>query len=68
MDKVFTVALPPLLAGVITLEAALPTAASVYVLAQRHDIYVERTSAVVLLSTLLSVVTVSLVIVLTAPR
>ncbi len=60
-------ALPPLLAGLVTLEAALPTAASVYVLAQRHETYVERTSAVVLLSTLVSVLTVSAVLVLASP-
>ena len=52
-------ALQPLWAKVAMIEAALPTAANLFVLAQRYDVYVDRASAVVFVSTLLSVVTVS---------
>ena len=54
--------LDPVWARVAVLEAALPTAATVFVLAQRYGVHVEETSSAVLLSTLLSVVTVSLLL------
>lgn len=53
----------PLWATVAILMAALPTGANVYVLAQRYDVYVERVSAVTLLSTVLAVLTLSLLFV-----
>jgi predicted permease len=39
--------------------AALPAGANVFVLAQRYGVYIQRSSSVILLSTLLSVATVS---------
>ena len=44
------------------LLAALPTATNVFVLAQQYDVWVERASATVLVTTTLSVVTVSLLL------
>ena len=41
------------------LLSALPTGALVFVVAQRYDVYVQRSSAIILISTLVSVVTVS---------
>lgn len=41
------------------LMASLPTAANVYVMAQEYNIYAERASATILVTTVLSVVTVS---------
>lgn len=43
--------------------AALPTGALTFVVAQRYDIYVERTSTVILISTLLSALTLSVLLV-----
>jgi hypothetical protein len=37
----------------------LPVAASVFVLARRYEVYVDRASTIVLISTLASVITVS---------
>ena len=45
------------------LMAALPTASNAFVLAKQYDIFVEETSATVLLSTVLSVFTVSAMLV-----
>jgi hypothetical protein len=50
----------PLWATVAILMAALPTGANVFVLAQLYSVYVERISAVTLLSTVLAVLTRSL--------
>jgi predicted permease len=47
---------------VAVIEAALPTAATVFVFAERYDLHVEQTSSAVLLSTLVSVMTVSLLL------
>lgn len=44
------------------LLAALPTATNVYVLAQQYDVWVERASACILITTLLSVFSVSLLL------
>lgn len=44
------------------LLAALPTGALTFVVAQRYGVYVERTSAVILVSTVVSVVTLSLLL------
>ncbi|NBC33171.1 MAG: AEC family transporter [Alphaproteobacteria bacterium] len=48
--------------------AALPTGALTFVVAQRYAVYVERASAVILVSTVLSVVTVSLLLALAGPQ
>jgi len=45
------------------LMAALPTASNAFVLAKQYDVFVEETSATILLSTLLSVFTVSAMLV-----
>ena len=60
--------LDPLWATVAVLDAALPVAANVFVLARRYDVYVERSSAIVLTSTTASVVTVSALLTLLSPR
>ncbi|HKH76010.1 MAG TPA: AEC family transporter, partial [Rubrobacteraceae bacterium] len=46
-------------ATVAVLAAALPTAASIFILAKQYDTYVERASSAILVSTAVSVVTVS---------
>lgn len=61
-------ALQPLWANVAMIEAALPTAANVFVLAQRYDVYVDRASAIVFASTLVSVITVSALLALAVGR
>lgn len=48
--------------------AALPAAATVFVVAQRYEIYVQEASSVVFFSTPLSVVTVSLLLALMTAR
>jgi predicted permease len=61
-------ALQPLWAKVAVIEAALPTAANVFVLAQRYDVYADRASAIVFTSTLVSVATVSALLALAVGR
>jgi hypothetical protein len=39
--------------------SALPTGGLVFILAQKYDIYLQRSTSVILISTLLSVLTVS---------
>lgn len=51
--------LPPEQVRLLVLTAALPTGALVFVIAQRHDVYVLRASAAVLATTVLSVATIS---------
>ena len=58
--------LQPLWAKVAIIEAGLPTAANLFILAQRYDLYVDRVSAVVFASTLISVVTVSVLLAVVA--
>ena len=41
------------------IQAALPTGALVFVLAQQYDIYVQRSTAAIMVSTVISVVTLS---------
>ncbi|MGH7003415.1 MAG: AEC family transporter [Alphaproteobacteria bacterium] len=48
----------------LVLISALPTGALVFVVAQRYNVYVQRGSAAVLVSTVLSVVTISILMVL----
>ena len=45
----------------LILISALPAGAMVFVLAQRYGTYIQRSSAAVLISTLLSIITLSLV-------
>ena len=52
--------LDPVWAASAVILAALPTGASVFVIAQRYGIYVQRATAAILVSTVLSVVTLSL--------
>ncbi len=59
---VFT--LPPMVVAVITLTAALPSGANVYMMAQRYGIFEKRATSIVLVSTALSIVTLSLVLAL----
>lgn len=47
---------------VAVVAAAMPAGANVYVFARKYDIYVNRATAVVLLSTVLSVVTLTALI------
>lgn len=58
----YVIPLDPLQEGVAVLMAALPTGGLIFVLAQRYGIYVQRATAVILVSTVLSVASVSLVI------
>ena len=60
-------ALPPLWTAVLVIQASLPVAANVYVLAQRYEVYVAQSSAVIFMSTLVSVATVSVVVSLFVP-
>ncbi len=53
--------LPPLWIAVLVIQASLPIAANVYVLAQRYQTYVAPASSVIFWSTAVSVLTVSLV-------
>lgn len=55
-------ALPPLWLAVLIIQASLPVAANVYVLAQRYEVAVTQASTVIFMSTLLAVVTVSIVV------
>lgn len=54
--------LPPLWAAVLVIQAALPIAANVYVLAQRYDLHTGRISTAILASTGLAVVTITLLL------
>lgn len=58
----------PLLTAVATVEASLPIAANVFVMARAYDVYVERASSAILFSTLCGVVTVSALLAVFAPR
>ncbi len=60
--------LQPLWAKVAVIEAGLPTAANLFVLAQRYNLYVDRASTIVFASTLISVVTVSVLLALVVGR
>ncbi|MEX0729730.1 MAG: AEC family transporter [Aquisalimonadaceae bacterium] len=57
-------ALPPLWVAVLVIQASLPIAANVYVLAQRYRVYVVPASSAIFWSTAVSVFTVSLVLLL----
>lgn len=57
----------PVSAAIAIIDAALPTAANVFIMANAYNIYIARTSTAILVSTLASVVSVSLLIVALAP-
>lgn len=57
----------PFWAASAILLAALPTGALTFVIAQQYEVYVERTSAVILVSTIISVVTLSVLLAIYAP-
>jgi len=61
-------AVDPLLTAVATIEASLPVAANVFVMARAYGVYVERASSAILFSTLCAVVTVSTLLAVFAPR
>ncbi len=56
--------LDPFATTAVTILSAMPTGALAFVVAQRYGIFVERTSAVILGSTVLSVITLSAVMIL----
>lgn len=56
---------PPVWVYCAMLLAALPSATNVFVIAQQYNVWVERASAMVLITTVLSVVTVTLLLYLT---
>ena len=58
----YVIPLDPLEEAVAVVMASLPTGGLIFVLAQRYGIYVQRASAVILVSTILSVVTVSFIL------
>jgi predicted permease len=58
------VVLDPLWAKAVVITAALPTGALVFVIAQRYELYVQRATSIIMLSTLISVVTLSVLFVL----
>ena len=55
--------LPPFWLAAAVILAALPTGALTFVVATNYEIYIERTSAVILASTVVSVLTLSVVMV-----
>ncbi|HYD65543.1 AEC family transporter [Azospirillum sp.] len=57
----------PFWASSAIILAALPTGALTFVVAQQYEMYVERTSAAILISTILSTVTLSYLLALYAP-
>lgn len=57
----------PLWTAVAVLSAALPTGANAFLLAQRYDVYVQRSATIVLVSTVASIVTLSLLLTLVPP-
>lgn len=61
-DRLF--GLPPETVRALVLIAALPTGALVFVVAQRYNVYVQRGSAAVLVSTIVSVFTISALMIL----
>ena len=59
--------LDPLLTKVAVLEASLPLAANVFIMARAYNVYVERASSAILLSTICAVFTVSALLALLGP-
>ena len=60
--------LAPLWLAVATITAALPVGANVFVLAQRYDVYVQRSTSATLISTALSVISLAVLIAYFAPN
>jgi predicted permease len=60
-------AIDPMWAAIATITAALPVGANVFVLAQKYEIYVQRSTSATLLSTAVAVLTVALLVGLLAP-
>lgn len=58
----YVLPLDPLEEAVAVIMAALPTGGLIFVLAQRYNVYVQRATAAILVSTIASVITVTLVI------
>jgi predicted permease len=54
-------------AAIATITAALPIGANVFVLAQKYEVYVQRSTSATLISTALSVLSVALLVGLLAP-
>ena len=54
--------------AVATVCAGLPSGVNVFILAQRYDVAVERSVNLIVLSTLASLVTVSVLLAIFAPR
>ncbi|HUT50047.1 MAG TPA: AEC family transporter [Alphaproteobacteria bacterium] len=57
-------AMPPVWAASAVILASLPTGALVFVLAQQYDIYLQRSTAAIVISTVVSVLTLSALFVL----
>jgi len=55
--------LPPVWVVVATLTAALPTGVNVFIIAHQYQIYVARTTATVLISTAISIMTITTLVV-----
>lgn len=58
----FLLPLDPLEEAVAVVMACLPTGGLMFVLSQRYGVYVQRSTAVILVSTVLSVITVSVIL------
>lgn len=54
--------LDPVWAAGAVIQAALPTGALVFILAQQYDIYIQRSTAVIMFSTVISVFTLSMLL------
>jgi predicted permease len=61
---VYLFALPDYTVRALVLVAAMPTGALVFVVAQRYNVFVQRGSAAVLVSTIISILTISALMVL----
>lgn len=60
--------LPAFWLAAAVISAAFPAGATAFVIAQRYKVFVERTSATILLSTVLSLLTLSILMILLDPR
>ncbi len=60
--------LPPFWLASAVISAAFPAGATAFVIAQRYKIYIERTSATILVSTVLSLLTPSAVMAMLDPK
>ncbi|HEX6957611.1 MAG TPA: AEC family transporter [Ferrovibrio sp.] len=64
MLSAYVLELDPFLTAIAVIQASMPTAANVYILATAQKTYVERTSSTILVTTILATVTVSAFMVL----